>query len=68
MKIRKENNKKLSPLLMILIYRTLIDIRPSATIKALFANISWTTGHICTIELVLESTHQTILNDIWYIL
>ena len=40
MKIRKENNKKLSPLLMILIYRTLIDIRPSATIKALFANIS----------------------------
>jgi len=40
------------------------DIRPSVTIKALFANISWTAGHICTIKYALESAHQTISNDI----
>ena len=40
------------------------DIRPSVTIKALFANISWTSGHIHTIELALESAHQTVSNDI----
>ena len=40
------------------------DIRPSVTIKALFANISWITRQICTIELVLENAHQTVSNDI----
>ena len=43
------------------------DIRPSVTVKALFANISWMAGQICTIKLALESAHQTISNDIWYI-
>jgi len=40
------------------------DIRSSVTIKALFANISWTARQIHTIELVLESACQTILNNI----
>jgi len=44
------------------------DIRSSVTVKSLFANISWMTGQICTIELVLESAHQTVPNDIWYII
>jgi len=40
------------------------DIRSSVTIKALFANISWTARWICTIKLALESTHQTVSNNI----
>ena len=40
------------------------DIRPLVTIKALFANISWITRQIYTIELVLENAHQTISNNI----
>jgi len=40
------------------------DIRPSVAIKALFANISWTAERICMIELVLESAHQTISDNI----
>jgi len=40
------------------------DIRSSVTVRYLFANISWMTGQICMIELALESTHQTILDDI----
>ena len=43
------------------------DTRSSVTIKSLFANISWMTGQIYTIKLVLESAHQTVSNDIWYI-
>ena len=43
------------------------DIRPSATVKALFANISWMTRQIHMIKLALESAHQTVSNDIWYI-
>ena len=43
------------------------DIRPSATVKALSANISWTAGCICTIKLLLESAHQTVPDYIWYI-
>ena len=44
------------------------DIKPSVAIKALSTNISWMAGHICTIKLALESAHQTISNNIWYIL
>jgi len=40
------------------------DIRSSVTVKSLFANILWTTGQIHMIELVLESAHQTVSNDI----
>ena len=40
------------------------DIRPLVTVKALLANISWTAEHIHTIELALESAHQSISNDI----
>ena len=43
------------------------DIRPSVAVKALSANISWTAELIHMIELVLESAHQFISNDIWYI-
>ena len=43
------------------------DIRPSVAIKASSANISWMAEHIHMIELVLESAHQFISNDIWYI-
>ena len=43
------------------------DIRSSVTIKYLFANISWMTGQIHTIKLILESAHQSISEDIWYI-
>ena len=43
------------------------DIRPSVTVKALFADISWMAGQICMIRLALESAHQTISNNIWYI-
>jgi len=44
------------------------DIRPSVTVKALSADISWMAGWICMIKLVLGSTHQTVSNDSWYIL
>ena len=40
------------------------DIRPSVAVKALSANISWMAGWIHTIELVLESTHQSVYNNI----
>jgi len=40
------------------------DIRPSVTVKALFANISRMAGQIHTIKLVLESAHQTVSNNI----
>ena len=43
------------------------DVRSSVTVKVLSVNISWMAGWICTIKLVLESAHQTISNDIWYI-
>jgi len=41
------------------------DIRPSVAVKALSANISWTAERIHTIELALESAHQSVYNDIW---
>ena len=41
------------------------DIRPSVAVKASSANISWTAEWIHMIELVLESAHQSIYNDIW---
>ena len=41
------------------------DNRPSIAVKALFANISWTAKQICTIELALESAHQSISKNIW---
>jgi len=40
------------------------DIRPSVTIKVSLDNISWMTGQICMIKLVLESTYKTVSNDI----
>ena len=40
------------------------DIRPSVAIKALSANISWTAGWICMIELALEGVYQFVSNDI----
>jgi len=40
------------------------DIRPLVTVKVLLANISWMAEQIYMIELVLESSHQTISNDI----
>jgi len=43
------------------------DIRPSVAVKALFANISWIAKQIHMIELVLESTHQTVSDNIYYI-
>ena len=43
------------------------DIRPSAAVKALSANISWMAKWIHMIELALESAHQFISNGIWYI-
>ena len=42
------------------------DIRPSVAVKALSANILWTAEWIHTIELVLESAHQSIFNNIMY--
>jgi len=33
------------------------DVRPSVTVKALLANISWIAEQIHTIELVLESAY-----------
>ena len=41
------------------------DIRTSVAVKASSANISWTAGQICTIELELESGHHSVYNDIW---
>jgi len=41
------------------------DIRPSVALKALSANISWMASWIHTIELVLESAHQYVYNDVW---
>jgi len=43
------------------------EIRPSVAVKALSANISRTTGWIHMIELVLESAHQSVSNNIWCI-
>ena len=43
------------------------DIKPSVAVKALSANISWMAERICMIELVLESAHQFVFNDIWYV-
>ena len=43
------------------------DIRPSVTVKVLLPDISWTAGWIFTIELALESAHQYISDNIWYI-
>ena len=40
------------------------DIRPSVTVKVLLANISWTARLIHIIKLALESTYQTITDDI----
>ena len=40
------------------------DIRPSVAVKALSANISWMAERICTIELALESAHQSVYNNI----
>jgi len=40
------------------------DIRLLVTIKVLLANISWMARWIHTIELALESAHQTISDDI----
>jgi len=40
------------------------DIRPSVAIKVSLAIISWTAGQIHMIGLALESTHQTISDDI----
>ena len=40
------------------------DIKPSAAVNALSANISWMTEQIHTIELALESAHQSVYNDI----
>jgi len=34
------------------------------TVKGFLANISWMAGRICMIELVLESAHWTISDDI----
>jgi len=44
------------------------DIRPSVAIKASSANISWMAEQIYTIELTLESAHQSVYNNIWYVL
>ena len=40
------------------------DIRPSVTVKVLLVDISWMTGQIYTIKLGLESTCQTVSDDI----
>ena len=43
------------------------DIRPSVAVKASSANISWTAERIRMVELALESAHQFVYNNIWYI-
>ena len=40
------------------------DIKLLVIIKALLANIAWMVGWIHTIKLVLESTHQTVSDNI----
>ena len=40
------------------------DIRPSVAVKASSANILWIAEQIHTIELALESAHQSVSNDI----
>ena len=40
------------------------DIRLLVAVKALSANILWTAKWIHTIELELESTHQSVFNNI----
>ena len=40
------------------------DIRLSVTVIALLADILWMAGQIHTIELMLESTHQSVPDDI----
>ena len=44
------------------------DIRLSATTKASLANILWIARQVYIIELALESTHQTVSNNILYII
>ena len=44
------------------------DIKLSATVKVLSADISWTARQIYMIELVLESAHQSVSNDVSYII
>jgi len=41
------------------------DIRLSVAVKALSTNISWMAEQIHTIELALESAHQSVYNNIW---
>ena len=43
------------------------NIRPSIAVKTSSANILRTAKQIHTIELVLESAHQSIYNYIWYV-
>ena len=43
------------------------DIRPSVTVKASLADISWIAKQIYMIELALESVHKTISDNILYI-
>ena len=40
------------------------DIRPSVTVKVLLAIILWMTEQVHIIKLVLESTYQTVPDDI----
>ena len=40
------------------------DIKLLVTVKALLADIAWMAGWIHTIKLVLESTHQTVSDNI----
>jgi len=44
------------------------DIRLLVTVKVLFTIISWTAKWTYMIELVLESTHQTVSSNISYII
>ena len=44
------------------------DIGLSVAVKASSTNISWTAKQICMIELALESSHQSVYSNIWYIL
>ena len=43
------------------------DIKLSVTVKVLSADISWMAEQIHMIELVLESTHQYVFKNIWYV-
>ena len=44
------------------------NIRSLVTVKVLSADISWTARWIHMIELALESAHQIVSNDVWYII